>query len=97
MIHYTDDTSDTINLMELCDLASNGDLLIRQCGGLYPAMRGFQEEEMRPHADQLAFAHGNLGLFPVQYPAAVGILAQGVREIYDRGAWECSQSERVSL
>ena len=40
--------------------------MVRQCGGLYPAMREFQEDEMRPRADQLTFAHENRELPPVQ-------------------------------
>ena len=40
---------------------------------------------MRPHADQITFAHENRELPPVQYPAVVGILDQWVRAIYDLG------------
>ena len=39
---------------------------------------------MRAQANQLSFAHENHSLFPAQYPAAVGILDQGVLAVYNR-------------
>ena len=70
---------------KLRSLAREGDILIRQCGGLYPALAAFQESEMRAPNEQLDFAHEHALLFPAQYPAVTDILIQGVTAVYNRG------------
>ena len=85
ILSYVDDTTDVFIKGELLSLAIRGGQLIHQCGGVYPALQKFQGSEMRTHPAQMMFAHENRSLFPIQYPAVVGILDQGVRAVHDRG------------
>ena len=82
---YTDDLPGRYTKDDLCALAVKGDQLIQQRGGVYPALVEFQENQMRKHNGQMGFASEHKDLFPVQYPAVVGILDQGVRAVYNRG------------
>ena len=59
--------------------------LIRQYGGLYPALMGVQEREVRLLAPHLEYPHGNRASFTSQYPAVVGILDQWIRAEYSKG------------
>ena len=86
ILSYLEDTTDDYSKESLCALAANGDRLIDQCGGVYPALVEFQENQMRLHNEQLNFASGHRDLSPVQYPEVVNILDQGVRAVYNRGA-----------
>ena len=56
---YARDMADTFSKVELCSFATKGDNIIRQRGGLYPALVSFQESEMRNRPDQLQFAKEN--------------------------------------
>ena len=83
-MRYDDDTSENFRKEELRSLAIRGGQLICQFGGAFHALQDSQEGEMRPHADQQSFSRANRSLFPAQYPAAIGIIDQGVRAFYDR-------------
>lgn len=82
---YADNTPECFSKEEMCNLAPRGDSVIQSCGGLYPALVEYQESEMRLNANQMSFATENRNLPPIQYPAVVGILDQGVRAVYSRG------------
>ena len=66
-------------------LALQGDLLIRNDGGVYPAITSLQEKERREMKHQLDFIHTHRDLCPAQYPALVRILDRGVQAHYIRG------------
>ena len=72
------------------------DKIIRQYGGLYPALMGVQESEIRLLAAQLEYAHENRGSSPSQYPSVVGILDQGVRAEYSNGEGGNSKNSRFA-
>ena len=78
---YTDDLPGVYTRDDLCALAVKGDQLIQHCGGLYPALVEFQEDQMRKYESQMVFAFEHKNMPPVQYPAAVGILDQGARAV----------------
>ena len=86
ILSYLNGVSDIYSNDGICALAIKGGQLIRQCGGVYPALVEFQENEMRTHADQLNFPTENRDMFPAQQPDVLGILDQGVRALYDKGA-----------
>ena len=96
ILSYLGDVPDSYSKEGICALAIAGNQLIRQCGGVYPALVEFQENEMRMHADQLNFATENRDMFPVQYPAVLGILDQGVRAVYDKGVEKSPRARGLS-
>ena len=65
----------------LCALATSGDRISHQCGGLYPALVDFQESEMRTRSDQLVFSNESRSLFPIQYPEVVGNMDQCTQSV----------------
>ena len=82
---YASDVGEAFPETGMCSLSNAGGSIIRQSGGLYPALVDFQECEMRNRADQLVFARGNHTLFPAKYPEITGSLDQGGRAVYDKG------------
>ena len=84
VLSYADDITEVFSKEGLFASATHGDQLIHQRGRLYPALMGYRESEMRANSDQIIFADENRSLFPTQYTAVMGILRQGVREVYDR-------------
>ena len=49
-------------------LAGQGDTIIRQSGGMYPALMNVKEREMRNYAERLGIARENKAFYPAQYP-----------------------------
>ena len=82
---YVDELPDAYNNENLRELATRGDHLIRSRGGVYPALVGFRENQMRSHVGQLDFATEHRKMFPAQYQAVMNILDQGVRAVYNNG------------
>ena len=70
---------------ELRSAASHRGNLIRGNDGLYPAITSLQGLEFREMAPQIDFTHHYRNLRPVQYPAMVRMLDQGVHAYYIRG------------
>ena len=70
---------------ELIELAHRGDSLVRNDGGLYPAIASVQELELRGMHSQLDFVQQHKDLCPVQYPALMRIPQQGVQAHYAKG------------
>ena len=80
----------------LCSLALDGNNKIRQYGGIYPALAGIHESEMRHLVPKIDYAHAHREFSPAPYPAAVGILDQGVLDEYSNGVGRSPSARTTS-
>ena len=74
---YFEGVQTGFSLDGLQGLALRGDSLIRELGGLYPALCALQEDKFRLMNDQVDFASSHRDLFPKQYDLMAKTLTHG--------------------